>query len=107
MAAFGAIQELIWTEGVLSELGFDFDPMILHMDSQSAIAFAKNATHHKRSKHIDIKYHWLREYTFEKNTVKLVHCATGDMVADVMTKALLAANSHEKHARNISGFGDV
>ena len=107
MAAFGAIQELIWTKGVLSELGFDYvDPMILHMDSQSAMALAKNPTHHKRSKHIDIKYHWLREYIFENNTVKLVHCATGDMVADVMTKAL-AANSHEKHDRNISGFGDV
>ena len=60
MAAFGAIQELIWTKGVLSELGFDYvDPMILHMDSQSAMALAKNPTHHKRSKHIDIKYHWL------------------------------------------------
>jgi hypothetical protein len=107
MAAFGAIQELIWTKGVLSELGFDYvDSMILNMDSQSAMALAKNPTHHKRSKHIDIKYHWLREYTFENNTVELVHCGTEDMVADVMTKAL-AADSHEKHARNISGFGDV
>ena len=54
MAAFGAIQELIWTKGVLSEIGFDYvDPMILHMDSQSAMALAKNPTHHKRSKHID------------------------------------------------------
>ena len=68
MAAFGAIQELIWTKGVLSEMGFDYiDPMILHMDAQSAIALTKNPTHHKRSKHIDIKYHWLREHTFYEN----------------------------------------
>ncbi len=92
---------------MLSELGFDYvDPMILHMDSQSAMALAKNPTHHKRSKHIDIKYHWLREHTFENNTVELVHCATGDMVANVMTKAP-ATESHDKHARKISGFGDV
>ncbi len=91
---------------MLSEIGFDYvDPMTLHMDSQSAMALAKNPTHHKRSKHIDIKYHWLREYTFENNTVELVHCATGDMVADSI-KAL-TADSHEKHAWNISGFGDV
>ena len=76
------------------------------MDSQSAMAFARNPTHHKRSKHINIKYHWLREHIYERGTVDLAHCATGDMVADVMTKAL-AADSHEKHARNISGFGDV
>ena len=107
MAAFGAIQELIWTKGVLSEIGFDYvDPMILHMDSQSAMALAKNPTHHKRSKHIDIKYHWLREYTYESGTVQLEHCATADMVADVMTKAL-ATELHEKHAVNITGFGDV
>jgi hypothetical protein len=47
MAAFGAIQELIWTKGVLDELGFiDVGPTILHMDSMSAIALAKNPTHH-------------------------------------------------------------
>ena len=107
MAAFGAIQELIWTKGVMSELDFDYvGPMILHMDSQSAMALAKNPTHHKRSKHIDIKYHWLREHTYENGTVELVHCATGDMVADVMTKAL-DGPLHEKHAVNATGFGDV
>jgi hypothetical protein len=107
MAAFGAIQELIWTKGVLSEMDFSYvGPMILHMDSQSAMALAKNPTHHKRSKHIDIKYHWLREHTFEKGTVDLKHCATEDMVADVMTKALDGV-LHEKHAVNITGFGDA
>ena len=107
MAAFGAIQELIWTKGVLGEIGFDYvGPMILHMDSQSAMALARNPTHHKRSKHIDIKYHWLREHTYESGTVGLAHCKTEDMVADVMTKAL-DAKLHEKHAVNSSGFGDV
>ncbi len=67
---------------VLSELVFDYvNPMILHMDSQSAMELAKNPTHNKRSKHIDIKYNWLRKYKFKNNTVELVHCATGDMVA--------------------------
>ena len=107
MAAFGAIQELTWIKGVLSEMNFDYiDPMILHMDSKSAMALAKNPTHHKRSKHIDIKYHWLREHTYENGTVELEHCATEDMVADVMTKAL-ATEPHEKHAVNATGFGDV
>jgi hypothetical protein len=107
MAAFGAIQELIWTKGVLSELEFAYvGPMILHMDSKSAMALAKNPTHHKRSKHIDIKYHWLREHTYEHGTVDLEHCATEDMVADVMTKSL-DGPLHEKHAVNITGFGNA
>ena len=89
MAAFGAIQELIWIKGVLGEIGFNYvDPITLYMDSKSAMSLAKNPTHHKRSKHIDIKYHWLREHTYEEGTIHLEHCGTEDMVADVLTKAL-------------------
>ena len=74
MAAFGAIQELIWLKGVLSEIGINLvDPITLNMDAKSAIALAKNPMHHKRSKHIDIKYHWLREHTYEDGTIHLEH----------------------------------
>ena len=58
------------------------------MDAKSTVALAKNPMHHKRSKHIDIKYHWLREHTYEDGTIYLEHCVTEDMVADLMTKAL-------------------
>ena len=67
----------------------------IYMDSKSAMALAKNPTHHKRSKHIDIKYHWLREHTYESGTVQIEHCKTENMVADVMTKAL-TTELHEK-----------
>jgi len=107
MSAFGAIQELIWIKGVLSEIGIQLvDPITLHMDAKSAIALAKNPMHHKRSKHIDIKYHWLREHTYENGTVNLEHCSTEDMVADMMTKAL-GFDLHARHAKNSTGYGDV
>ena len=110
MAAFGAIQELIWLKGVLSEIGINLvDPITLDMDAKSAIALAKNPMHHKRnerSKHIDIKYHWLKEHTYEDGTIHLEHCVTEDMVADVMTKAL-PFDLHSKHAKNIAGNGNV
>ncbi len=69
MAAFGAIQELIWTKGVLGEIGFDYvGPLILHMDSQSAMALARNPTHHKRSKHIDmpVVIHYFHHNEFKR-----------------------------------------
>ena len=88
MAAFGAIQELIWIKRVLGEIGFNYiDPINLYMDSKSAMSLAKNPTHHKQSKHIDIKYHWLREHTYEESTIHFEHCGTENMVADVWTKA--------------------
>ena len=65
------------------------DPITLYMDSKSAMSLAKNPTHHKRSKHRYIKYHWLREHTYEEGTIHLEHCGTEEhMVADVLTKAL-------------------
>ncbi len=78
---------------------------ILYMDSSNEMSLAENLTHYKRSKHIDIKYNWLREHTYEEGTIHLEHCGTEDMVADVLTKAL-AFKSHVKHAVNISEVGD-
>ena len=75
------------------------DPMIVLMDIKSVMALRKNTTHHKRSKHIDIKYHWLREHTYENGTLELEHC-------NVMTKAL-ASEDHNKHAIHVSGNEDV
>ena len=107
MAAFGAIQELIWLKRVLSEMGIHLvDPITLNMDAKSAIALAKKPIHHKRSKHIDIKYHWLREHTYEGGTIHLEHYVTEDMVADVMTKAL-PFDLHSKHAKTGNGNGNV
>ena len=94
MAAYAAIQEIIWIRGVLSELGYseyDLDSSNpstpLFMDSKSAINLPENPVHHKRSKHIRVKYHWIREQVGDK-VVKLVHVPTMDMVADIFTKAL-------------------
>ena len=42
-------------------MGFTVDLITLYMDSKSAICLAKNPIYHKRNKHIDIKYHWIRE----------------------------------------------
>ena len=64
MAAYAAIQEIVWIRGVMTELGLkgfqlskDASPTILNMDSKSAIDLAQNPVNHKRSKHIRIKYH--------------------------------------------------
>ena len=79
------------------------DPITLLMDANSAIALAKNP---QRSKHIDIKYHWLRKHMYESGTVNLEHCNTEDMVVDMMAKAL-GFDLHATHTKNSTGFGDV
>ena len=64
-----------------------FEPVTIHVDNQGAIDLAKNPTHHERSKHIDIKYHFSRNCVAE-GKVKLVHVPTERNVADMMTKAV-------------------
>lgn len=67
-------------------------------DNSSTIKLSKNPVLHGRSKHIDVRFHFLRDLTKE-GVVKLVHCGTRDQIADVLTKPLSLeafARMHEK-----------
>ena len=69
-------------------LGHKLDtPTVLYSDNQGSIALSKNPDSHRRSKHIDVKFHLLREHV-EKGTVALQYVNTKDMPADVLTKVL-------------------
>ena len=59
----------------------------MHIDDQGAIAIAKDPVHHGRTKHIDIRYHYIREKYREK-MFDMVYCPTKDQLADIFTKAL-------------------
>ena len=62
------------------------------MDNQSTIKLIQNPVAHDRTKHIDIKYHFIQDVE-AKGIIKVEYCPTSDQVADVLTKAL----SREKH----------
>lgn len=56
----------------------------MYVDNQGAIALANNPVHHKRSKHIDVKYHYVR-LEIQNEVVKLIYIPTDNTVADVIT----------------------
>lgn len=56
-------------------------------DNSSAIKLSKNPVLHGRSKHIDVRFHFLRDLS-KDGVVKLVHCGTNDQIADILTKPL-------------------
>ena len=83
-----AAQETIWLRNLLSSVGFEQTaPTVIHEDNQGAIALSHNPKDHPRTKHIDIKYHFVRQ-TIEDNRVTLLYCPTERMVADTLTKGL-------------------
>ena len=55
-----ASREMIWVQGFLEELGQRCEKGALHSDSQSAIFLAKNPAFHSRTKHIELRYHFIR-----------------------------------------------
>jgi hypothetical protein len=70
--------QTIWLKRVLEKLGLNQDKTtIIHCDSSSAINLSKNPVMHGRSKHIDVRFHFLRELT-KAGTVELVYCNTQD-----------------------------
>jgi hypothetical protein len=88
IAASTAGQETVWMRGLLRELGFKInDPSLILVDNQSAITVAKNPEHHGRMKHVDIRYHWIRQEIRRKN-ISIHYVPTGQNTADILTKPL-------------------
>lgn len=59
----------------------------MYGDNQGAIALSKNPVNRSRSKHIDVKYHFIRDAVSE-GRIHIVYCPTEDMVADILTKSV-------------------
>lgn len=86
-AAYCACQA-IWMGRVLKEIGYEQEgEMVIMCDNTSTIKLSKNAVMHGRSKHIRVRYHFLRDLTKE-GVVKLIYCSTDEQLADIMTKPL-------------------
>lgn len=102
MAACEATKEAMWLRKLLKDLGFiQNSPITIFQDNQSCIQLARNPTFHARSKHIDIKHHFIRE-AIENKLVDLVYCPTEQMVADILTKPL--AREKFEYLRNYLGL---
>ncbi|XP_059051907.1 uncharacterized protein LOC131846587 [Achroia grisella] len=83
-----ASKEAVFLKRFLEELlGKEEPPLTIHSDSQSAIAIANNPVHHQQTKHVDVRYHFVRE-TLENGVIDLKYLETKLMVADIMTKAV-------------------
>jgi Reverse transcriptase (RNA-dependent DNA polymerase) len=88
IAATYAAKEALWLRSLISQL-FDttLEATTLFSDNQSAIALSKDHQYHARTKHIDVRFHFIR-WIIENGSIRLIYCPTDDMVADTLTKAL-------------------
>uniref|UniRef100_A0A2N9H753 Reverse transcriptase Ty1/copia-type domain-containing protein n=1 Tax=Fagus sylvatica TaxID=28930 RepID=A0A2N9H753_FAGSY len=90
MAVAEAAKEALWLKGLVKELGLNQSGVQMHCDSQSAIYLAKNQVYHSRTKHIDVRFHKIRELIVTGDIVlEKVH--TLENAADMLTKPVTTA----------------
>lgn len=80
-------KEALWIKKFLEELGMQQEKCTIYCDSQSAIHLSKNSTFHSKSKHIDVRYHWIRD-VLEAKELYLEKIHTSENGSDMFTKAL-------------------
>jgi hypothetical protein len=79
--------QLLWMKQTLSDYGCKFSKIPLLCDNESAIKLVNNPVQHSRTKHIDIRHHFLRDHE-AKGDIALRHVSTERQLADIFTKAL-------------------
>nr|CAD40731.2 OSJNBa0072D21.17 [Oryza sativa Japonica Group]CAE05285.2 OSJNBa0084N21.3 [Oryza sativa Japonica Group] len=87
VAAASCCSQILWLLSTLKDYGLTFEKVHLFCDNTSAINIAKNPVQHSRTKHIDIRFHFLRDHV-EKGDVELQFLDTKLQIADIFTKPL-------------------
>ena len=96
-----AAREACWLRNLFEELGYPQEyPTLIKGDNDGSISMAKNQQFHNRSKHIAIRWHWVRELV-ENNLVTIENCRDPQQTADILTKAL----PRPKHKQHSSEMG--
>jgi hypothetical protein len=88
IAAHSAAKELVWARSMLEELGFKQEaPTVLYEDNMSTIAMINNDCNSQKTKHIDIRYNYIREKV-QNGDIEMVYKPSPEMESDLNTKPL-------------------
>ncbi|GJS24151.1 hypothetical protein Tco_0452783 [Tanacetum coccineum] len=87
MALFASCAQVMWMRTRLKDYGFDYNKIPLYCDSQSPTAISCNPVHHSHTKHINVRYHFIKEQV-ERGIIELYFVITEYQLADMFTKAL-------------------
>ncbi|GJZ44537.1 putative ribonuclease H-like domain-containing protein [Tanacetum coccineum] len=86
IAASNCCGQVLWLQNQLLDYGYNFMKTKIHVDNESAICVVKNPVYHSKTKHIEIRHHFIRD-SYEKKLIEMVKIHTDYNVADLLTKA--------------------
>jgi hypothetical protein len=87
IAAGHCCAQLLWMRQTLRDYGYKLSKVPLLCDNESAIRMADNPVEHSRTKHIDIRYHFLRDHQ-QRGDIEIAYVSTKEQLADIFTKPL-------------------
>ncbi|GKE50386.1 hypothetical protein Tco_1481644 [Tanacetum coccineum] len=85
VAAANCCGQVLWIQNQMMDYGFNFINTKIHIDNESTICVIKNPVAHSRTKHIEIRFHFIRD-CYEKRLIEVIKIHTDHNVADLLTK---------------------
>ena len=95
IALMPCLQECIWLKCLLQELGHEQGLVKIAEDNQACIALSKDQVNHKATRHIKLKYNWIRETLDEGDVAELEYIQTKEQLADIFTKGVFGPRLKE------------
>lgn len=102
VALSSAVQEVVWLKHFLVYLGVynnDVEPVTINCDSQAAIAYTKDPKYYGKTKHIDMKYNFVRDLIVQKK-MNVKYIFTHQIIAYPLTKSIACA-AYERHVKSL------
>ncbi|GJW26484.1 hypothetical protein Tco_0040295 [Tanacetum coccineum] len=86
VAAANCCGQVLWIQNQMLDYGFNFMNTKIYIDNESTICIVKNPVFHSKTKHIEIRHHFIRD-SYEKKLIQVIKIHTDQNVADLLTKA--------------------
>ena len=87
VSAASCCAQILWMKNQLADYDLDYSKIPIMCDNTSAIAITHNPVQHSKTKHIDIRYHFIRDHVM-KGDIEIYFIPTDDQLADIFTKPL-------------------
>ncbi|GJS64404.1 putative ribonuclease H-like domain-containing protein [Tanacetum coccineum] len=106
VAAANCCGQVLWIQNQMLDYGFNFMNTKIYIDNESTICIVKNPVFHSKTKHIEIRHHFIRD-AYEKKLIQVLKIHTDDNVADLLTKAFDVSSWMSAKSKIINMFGMI
>nr|GEU31903.1 putative reverse transcriptase, RNA-dependent DNA polymerase [Tanacetum cinerariifolium] len=106
VAASNCCGQVLWIQNQMMDYGYNFINTKIFIDNESTICIVKNTMFHSKTKHIEIRHHFIRD-SYEKRLIQVLKIHTDHNVADLLTKAFYKSKANADFAKVVDFLNDI